>query len=498
MKETVPTHDPVHNRKIEGVYRVIRDNWVDGGVCENLPWPYIMSAAEGYRHFWVWDTAFNTAGWAPMGEERTQHTYRNHWHWMEDNPNFPEGSPGYGMIPGVVVTDRSSDFFTFKYTQLPLTAWGVWMVYGQEGDRAFVRESLPYLRKYHRWYVSERDIDGDLLIEVGSYTGEVQHARFEGLDFKPSLDRMRMTNRQGQLTGDRWYGDVELVEMTCFVIRMEKVLAEFEERVGDGEAAGRYRNLATQREAALNRWMWDEEEGFYYDLHRDTHVPVRVKTVMGFMPMFSGSCTSEQAARLVEHLTDPEAFWTPFPVATCARNEAAFDPTGFWRGDTWIMTNYLVAAGLCHYGYYDLARTLTDCSFEMVDEATCNERHHSLTGADIGANFASFNSCLLLMMWQNYYGIGEDFRTIRVTDGDWGKHLKLGKLEVEYTEKQEIKLRSDFARTFRVIPPGSWQGHGVEVRGCTEGTRVLCEGTGPIVLPAEPGVRYTVQRVSDR
>lgn len=233
-------------------------------------------------------------------------------------------------------------------------------------------------------------------------------------------------------------------------------------------------------------------------MDRDTHVPVRVKTVMGFMPMFSGSCTSEQAARLVEHLTDPEAFWTPFPVATCARNEATFDPAGFWRGDTWIMTNYLVAAGLCHYGYYDLARRLTDCSFEMVDERTCNERHHSLTGADIGANFASFNSCLLLMIWQNYYGIGEDFRTIRVTDGDWGKYLKLGKLEVEYTEKQEIKLRSDFARTFRVIPPGSWQGRRVQVDGAPDAVPVLQEaGAGPVVFSAEPGVRYTVQRVSD-
>lgn len=324
------TGNLAHNRKIEQVYEYcIRRNRVAGGAYDTLPYPWIASGdglwhyfaacdaalcamvtaavepewtREMFRNFWHWMTGnpnfpegspgygmipgmvrvdhgpyFWTfklsqtplwawavweayrqdpkeAGWAPMGEERTQRTYRNHWHWMEHHPNFPEGSPGYGMIPGVVVTDRSPDFFTFKYTQLPLTAWGVWMVYGQEGNRAFVEESLPYLRKYHRWYVSERDIDADLLIEVGSYTGEVQHARFEGLDFKPSLDRMRMTNRQGQLTGDRWYGDVELVEMTCFVIRMEKVLAEFEERVGDGEAAGRYRNLATQREAALNRW----------------------------------------------------------------------------------------------------------------------------------------------------------------------------------------------------------------------------------------------------
>jgi hypothetical protein len=496
MNEAVRTNNPIHDRKIDGIYKVLGENWVDGGLCENLPWPYIVSAGEGFRHMWLWDTAFGVAGWAPMADPRTKLTYRNHWHWMDHSPNFPEGSPGYGLIPGVIVTDFGPDFLTFKYSQYPLEAWGIAMVYRQDGDKAFVEESLPYLRKYHRWYASERDIDGDLLIEAGSYTGETQHARMEGFDFKPSLDLMRMTNRQGQLSGNRWYGDAELVEMTSFVIGMEKILGEFEELLGDAAAAQHYRDLAVRREAALNQRMWNEEDGFYYDIHRDTHQPIRVKTVFGFMPLFSGSCSKQQAARLVAHLKNPEEFWTPCPVPTEARNEPTFRPPDYGRCDTCIETNYLVAAGLCNYGYYDLARELTDLSFQMVDEKTCRENYNSVTGEAGGARFVTFNACLPLMIWQNYYGIGEDFRTIRVTDQDWGKQLKVGKLEVEYTSKQEIRLRSEFGREFRVVAPDSWRGRTVQVARSGEGKPAMQEVRGePVTFTAEPGAWYTVQRM---
>lgn len=49
-------------------------------------------------------------------------------------------------------------------------------------------------------------------------------------------------------------------------------------------------------------------------------------------------------------------------------DEPTFNPKGFWHDDIWPPTNYLITLSLNRYGYYDIARELTDKMLQLVEK----------------------------------------------------------------------------------------------------------------------------------
>ena len=65
-------------------------------------------------------------------------------------------------------------------------------------------------------------------------------------------------------------------------------------------------------------------------------------------------------------------------------DEAKFESSGFWRGDTWPATTYLTSSGLNRYGYHDLARRLALSTWALAEEKGVNEHYDCRTGAPLG------------------------------------------------------------------------------------------------------------------
>ena len=89
--------------------------------------------------------------------------------------------------------------------------------------------------------------------------------------------------------------------------------------------------------------------------------------------LWAGIVPPRRAERLVrEHLTDPDEFWTEFPVACYAKTEPDYvqgdirDWGCNWRGTTWIPINYMIMHGLLDYGYADVARKLARKTVDLV------------------------------------------------------------------------------------------------------------------------------------
>jgi hypothetical protein len=165
------------------------------------------------------------------------------------------------------------------------------------------------------------------------------------------------------------------------------------------------------------------------------------------------AATPEQARVLVEQLQATNQWWSRFPVPTVALDDPKFDPQGFWRGDMWPVTTYLVAYGLNRYGYHDLARRLTDRVVELTLKHGVNERYNPITGRPIGVTGLGMSCSIWSMIVENYYGVGDDFRTVRIPRQAEGRRLRLGSLEVYYPEDDVVELRCRFARQFQVVFP---------------------------------------------
>jgi len=457
-------------------------NWFSPGGC--------------YVGQWLWDTMFVLTAFAPMDEDvALKEACENYWYTIDNNPEAPKGSYRYGMVPNFMVS-----WPPVGYSQIPILAWGIQSVYRQTNDRSLVERALPYLVAFDEWYSTERDVDNDGLVEYGAYkplggADMYQTAKFETFDLHATLDHMKLTKHPSRAEGGEWYGNVEGVEQTCFLLMSERAIVDMAKLVGDTVLAARFEKTIARRIKAMQEKMWDAEKGGFYSLDRDTDTKIPAKTIQTFLPLACGAATPEQAATIAQQLQDPKQWWTGCPVPTTAASDPTYQSGGFWRGDMWPPMTYLVAYGLCRYGYHDLARELTDKTLRLIAEKGINERYDSQTGQPLGVPGLGMSCSIWSMIVQNVYGVQDDFRTIRVPKDATGKKLRLGKLQVRYPEAGVVELSSAFEREFRVVFPGTG---GSAKPTVTCGGNPLADGNvklggdGTAVFTATPGATYRV------
>lgn len=447
-----------------------------------------------------WDTMFILNAWAPLDDNVLIHdVFRNYWNVIDNNPEAPKGSYRYGMVPCVTNPDLPQEGFS----QIPILAWGCLMIYNQTNDRELLELCLPYLDTFLDWYDRERDVDNDGLIEYGAYKrisiGDmVQTARFETFDFHATLDKLKLTKHPTRGTGGEWYGNIEGVEQTSFLAMSERAMIEMCQRTGRIEMMKKYQRRLDKRTRAIREKMWDPKTEFFYSIDRDTGEKIYIRTLQGFLTMTAGLASEEQARALVKQLTDPSLFWSKYPVTTSAMDEPTFKPNGFWRGDMWPPTNYLVAIGLNRYGYHDIAIEIANKMQELVEkyDGHAFERYNGVAGTSLGVK----DYCWGVVTWSiavnTIYGIGEDYRTIVIPPNAKGRRLKLGKLEVTYPTDTSVELISDFKREFKVVFPAQEETIKVQCDGKTVARKSTAAAASEITFTALPGKAYLVSKDS--
>ena len=483
--EYVSTNNPGINKLRDSIYQRSVINRLYQAISPLLPNNW-FSPGGGYVGQWIWDTMFQLISFAPLNQDALiRQLLENYWCYMENDPEAPKGSYRYGMVPNYIGPNNK---YPLAYSQIPILAWGCWMVYQQTNDIEMIRRSLPFLISFDNWYSTERDIDNDGLIEYGSYEtlnrepvvdsliyeqDMIQAARFETFDFHASLDHMKMTKNPNH-PGGKWYGNVEGVEQTCFLLMSEEVMIKMAMLLGEKEIAAKYEKIVHKRKAAIRSKMWDPETEFFYSIDRDTHKKIMARTLQAFLTLTCGAATDVQAKALLKHLTNPGEFWSNYPIPTSALDDPSYDtkigkqPPLMWRGDVWPGTNYLVSIGLQKYGFQKTAEELTSRMMKLLQLSGINERYHPLTGKAMGTNDLGMSCSIWSMIVQNYYGLQDDFRTIKVPSDAEGKELKCGKIEFSYPTSHSVKLKSVFAREMNVVIPVK----------PANGISLICDGMG--------------------
>lgn len=183
--------------------------------------------------------------------------------------------------------------------------------------------------------------------------------------------------------------------------------------------------------AAIQKECWDAIDGFFYTVdvqaadHRDHYlpgikkgmamswqtVPLKIKMFTGFLPMWCGIATPEQAQILVEqHLRNPREFDAAWGVPTLAKNERMYVPDedtsnpSNWLGPIWIVANYMVYEGLKRYGYAQDAhalavKTQSLLTGDLQKTGALHECYHPDSGKpNFNAGFLSWNVLAPLMV----------------------------------------------------------------------------------------------------
>lgn len=182
-----------------------------------------------------------------------------------------------------------------------------------------------------------------------------------------------------------WYDCFdEGVDLNCYIVRECRAMAKIAAVKGYPDDEKYFNDMADTVTKAVQS-MWVEEDGLFYDRNEKTGDFLKVKYAGIFAAMWAGIATKEQAERMVkEHLLNKDEFWRPFPVSVYSATEPGYtenympgDLGCSWRANTWIPINYYIFEGLRDYGYHDVAKKLSNITYDMVKKIGDREYYTS-------------------------------------------------------------------------------------------------------------------------
>jgi putative isomerase len=216
----------------------------------------------------------------------------------------------------------------------------------------------------------------------------------------------------------------------------------------DKSVSDDYERQADELKAAVQKNCWDERDGYFYSvdlnlrtftgepgiyfgnplvLHkghpRDYDCLIqRIEGWSGFLAMWSGIATPEQARRMVvEHLQNPRTLGAPYGVRSLSKLEkmygiyASNNPSN-WNGPIWGVSNYAVFRALVKYGFTAEARELADKTVALFGrDFAANGALHEYYDPDTGApvmnkGFQNWNYLVMNMLaWSEGRAVVEEF-----------------------------------------------------------------------------------------
>jgi hypothetical protein len=214
-----------------------------------------------YPWYAAWDLAFHTVALAHVdpGFAKDQLILMLREWYMHPNGQLPAYEWAFGDV------------------NPPVHAWAALRVFEIDGARdfQFLARVLHKLLLNFTWWVNRKDARGQNVFEGG----------FLGLDNIGPIDRsadLPFAGRLEQSDGTAWMASycLDLLEMSLTLARHEPSYEDL--------ATKFFEHFAYIAAAIHDRGLWDEEDGFYYDVLQidgGARLPLRVRSIVGLLPI---------------------------------------------------------------------------------------------------------------------------------------------------------------------------------------------------------------------
>jgi len=145
------------------------------------------------------------------------------------------------------------------------------------------------------------------------------------------------------------------VDLNSLLYKYEKDLAKIYLILKKESEEKEYLKKAEKRKKDMNRLMWNEELGFFFDYNHIKKKESKFYSLAGFYPLWSEMATNEQAAKMVKHLKKFEfrGGITNTQKSKLSREYKQWDYPNGWPNKQWI-----IIKGLLNYGYRNDAMRL--------------------------------------------------------------------------------------------------------------------------------------------
>ncbi len=188
-----------------------------------------------HSRMWLWDSVFHAIGWRhfdlPLAQEILEAVFD------VQKPN--------GFVPHMASPFEASDI-----TQPPVLAYGILKLVESGAPLSWVERLLPRLMSYLAWNETNRDTDGNGLLEWYIEANEHCRSGESGMDNSPRFD-----------------GAIQLdaVDLNAFMANEYKSLAELMGRLGRDEQKAELLAKCARYNRLINQLLWNDATGFYHD-----------------------------------------------------------------------------------------------------------------------------------------------------------------------------------------------------------------------------------------
>lgn len=379
-----------------------------------IQYPFIDPGSAYEGNVWDWDTFWSTYGLLNLMEEYPNEMREKILRCAKGNvQNFIDHQLPDGYIPMMIeVGEWPEPYLNMKHKEgvqlnmhKPFLCSQICLVSEGTKDYTWARPFLGALENYFACY--ERNYYN---ANCGLY---VWHDDIMiGMDNDPAT-----FGRPPDSTANIYLNSFLCVEFTA----MEKLCRIY----GMPERAVHYREKREALECAIQSECWDKRDAFFYSADVDIKtraydwfhkglgvfwktLPIKVRVWSGFLPLYAGFASRDQAAALAHHAQDPATFACEYGVTTLAKDEKMFDLSASnnpsnWLGPVWTVANYLVFRGLMNYGYRAEAEKLCADTLRLLGRdlektGTLHEYYNPFTGEPVmNGGFINWNILALNM-----------------------------------------------------------------------------------------------------
>jgi len=346
-------------------------------VCERHPeWKEIYKS--------VWRMAFknvrypSTKGWKPYLAALSDSN--NIWvcdsNFMVFFSRYSDGTlPGINDLDNFYRLQREDGYISMAYNpepereaypgriMMPIFAWTEWEYYLFTGDSSRFERVLPVLARYFDWIKANRRRPNGLYWYEDSGSS--------GFDNSP---------RGGYPSLHQDGSDICFIDLACQQALGALHIKNIAGFLGEKDVAERFETEHKELVALINNKHWGDRYGFYYDLNYKSNETRNYyqnhKTGAAFWALLCGAADADiwRFGKMIEHILNPEEFWTKNPVPGLSRDDPNYDPLGNYHcGSVWSNMDYMVAAGLRTCGRMDIAREIAVKHLSSIEKVWKDE-----------------------------------------------------------------------------------------------------------------------------
>ncbi len=432
---------------VEKAKIILKNNWTG---ASTKPAPSL------YPHQWNWDSGFVAIGKSHYNTSQAileiERLFEAQWaNGMLPQIVFdPKALGHYFPEPDFWEMERSLhapvDKLTSGITMPPVHAIAVEEIYQNARQQRrilpFLKRIYPKLIALHSYLYEERDPEKEGLVYI-------RHPWESGIDNSPTWDipLMRIKIDKATLPDytrkdlghgvdssmrpsdedyDRYIYLVDLfrrcdydeacIRESCeFLIqdplfnsilcRANESLARIAEVIG--ESPDLPQSWSKKTSAAIRKKLWHGEHGIFDACDLITGELIEIDTAAGFLPLFAGAATREQAQIIYERLNSASFCGLHqgncFTIPNYDTQKEDFDRLNYWRGPVWININWMLANGLKRYGYTLKADSMRKDLLQLPIRFGFHEYFDSFDGTGYGSDNFSWTAALFIDLVEEFY-----------------------------------------------------------------------------------------------